>query len=170
MTRRDLFHKWLVYALGTVPVWLLDAYILPRFPVYGVMPMLLPLAVVAVAVLEGSCAGAGFGLGAGLLWALVYPGSVGLRLIALTGVGLLSGILSQYALQQSFPGFLLCSAGALALIDALRTMLFRLSHLAQVADMLPVAAAECALSLVWSPLVWLLFRRIYHRVGGDKLA
>ena len=78
--------------------------------------------------------------------------------------------IKEYALQQSFPGFLLCSAGALALIDALRTMLFRLSHLAQVADVLPVAAAECVLSLVWSPLVWLLFRRVYRRVGGDKLA
>ena len=30
MTRRDLIHKWLVYALGLLPVWLLDAYILPR--------------------------------------------------------------------------------------------------------------------------------------------
>ena len=48
MTRRDLFHKWLIYALGLLPVWLLDAYLLPRYPLFGVTPMLLPLAVAAV--------------------------------------------------------------------------------------------------------------------------
>ncbi|RAZ62894.1 rod shape-determining protein MreD, partial [Klebsiella oxytoca] len=40
MTRRDFIHKWLVYALGLLPVWLLDAYILPRYPLYGASPML----------------------------------------------------------------------------------------------------------------------------------
>lgn len=25
MTRRDFIHKWTVYALGLLPVWLLDA-------------------------------------------------------------------------------------------------------------------------------------------------
>ena len=47
MTRRDLIHKWLVYALGLLPVWLLDAYILPRVPLWGTVPMLLPLAAAA---------------------------------------------------------------------------------------------------------------------------
>ena len=77
MTRRDQIVKWLTYALGLLPVWVLDAYILNRFPLRGVSPTLLPLAVVAVAVLEGAFAGAGFGLGVGLLWALGYPACSG---------------------------------------------------------------------------------------------
>ena len=48
MTRRDLMHKWLIYTLGLVPIWLLDAYILPRFPLFDTTPILLPVAVVAV--------------------------------------------------------------------------------------------------------------------------
>ena len=36
--------------------------------------------------------------------------------------------------------------------------------------MLQVAAPEVLWSLVWSPLVWLLFRRIYRRVGDTRLA
>ena len=64
MTRRDLIHKWLVYALGLLPLWLLDDYILPRYPLFGVTPMLLPVAAAAVAVLEGAYAGAGFGMAA----------------------------------------------------------------------------------------------------------
>ena len=50
MTRQALFHKWFLYALALFPVWLLDACILSRYPLFGVRPMLLPLAVVAVAV------------------------------------------------------------------------------------------------------------------------
>ena len=73
MTRRDFIHKWFVYALGLLPVWVLDAYILPRYPLFGaVVPMLLPLAAAVVAVLEGAYAGTGFGMAVGLLWELAY--------------------------------------------------------------------------------------------------
>ena len=77
MTRRDQTHKWFVYALALIPVWLLDEFVLNRIPLFGVIPMLLPLAVVAVAVLEGSVAGAGFGMAVGILWELAYPGGFG---------------------------------------------------------------------------------------------
>ena len=32
MTRRDQIHKWFVYALALVPVWLLDEFVLNRVP------------------------------------------------------------------------------------------------------------------------------------------
>ena len=57
MTTRDQIHKWFFYALGLFLVWVLDAQILNRLPVLGTIPMLLPLAVVSVAVLEGAYAG-----------------------------------------------------------------------------------------------------------------
>ena len=68
MTTRDQVHKWFFYALGLVPIWVLDAFVLNRIAPFGVIPMLLPLAVAAVAVLEGAYAGTGFGLAVGLLW------------------------------------------------------------------------------------------------------
>ena len=74
MTRQALFHKWCLYALALFPVWLLDAYILPRIPLWGITPMLLPLAAAAVAVLEGAYAGTGFGMAVGLLWELRQAG------------------------------------------------------------------------------------------------
>ena len=70
MTRRNLIHKWSVYGLGLVLVWLLDGCILPRYPLFGTIPMLLPLAATAVAVLEGAYGGAGFGMAVGLVWEL----------------------------------------------------------------------------------------------------
>ncbi len=170
MTRGDLIHKWLIYALGAVPVWLLDAYILPRLPVFGVTPMLLPLAVVAVAVLEGAYAGAGYGLGIGLLWEAAYPGGFGGLVFGMAVAGMVSGALSQYALRQSYPGALICSSGTLAVLDALRVLRGLLTDAAPLSALLQVAVPEFLLSLAWSPAVWLLFRAVFTRVGGTRLA
>ena len=113
MTTRDQIHKWFFYALGLFLVWVLDAQILNRLPVLGTIPMLLPLAVVSVAVLEGAYAGAGFGLAVGLLWELAYPGGFGGLVFGMALAGMITGAVSQYALSQSFLSCLLCSAGVL---------------------------------------------------------
>ena len=47
MTRQDFFIKWGVYALALLPVWFCELYLLNRFPLFGVSPMLLPLAAMA---------------------------------------------------------------------------------------------------------------------------
>ena len=170
MTRRDFIHKWFVYALGLLPVWVLDAYILPRYPLWGTVPMLLPLAVAAVAVLEGAYSGTGFGLAVGLLWELAYPGGFGGQVFFLALAGMAMGAVSQYALSQSFLGCLLCSAGVLGLLDLLRVGLRLFINAAGLTALLQVAVPEFLWSLAWTPLVWLLFRFIYNRVGGTKLA
>lgn len=170
MTRRDQIHKWLIYSLGLLPVWLLDAYILPRYPIAGISPMLLPLAAAAVAVLEGAYAGTGFGMGIGLLWELTYPGGFGGLVFGMALAGMLMGAVSQYVLSQSFPGCLICSAGILAALDGLRIARGLLVHAAQLSELLQVAVPEFLCSLVWTPLIWLLFRTIFNKVGGTKLA
>ena len=170
MTRRDLMHKWLIYTLGLVPIWLLDAYILPRFPLLGTTPVLLPAAVVAVAVLEGAHAGAGFGLGVGLLWALAYPGGYGSRVFLLSLMGMASGTLCQYALSQSLAGCMLCAAGVVALLDLQQILRLLLADLADLPALLQVAGPEWLLTMLWTPILYFLFRAIFRRVGGTKLA
>ena len=170
MTRRDLIHKWSVYALGLLLVWVLDAYILPRYPLLGISPMLLPPALAAVAVLEGAFAGTGFGLAVGLLWELAYPGGFGALVFFMALAGMTMGALSQYALSQSLPGCLLCTAGVLAALDGLRVLGRLIADAAALPALLKVAVPECLLTLVWTPLVYLLFRIIFNRVGGTKLA
>jgi len=170
MSRRDLFFKWSVYALGLLLVWMVDFHILPFLPTLGISPMLLPVAVAVVAVLEGSRGGAGFGMGVGLAWELLYPGGSGGLVIAMALAGMLAGSISQFALRRSFLGSLLCSALILVLLDGCRVLGGLLNGLAPLGSMLPLALGEIALSLLWPPLIYLLFSRIYRRVGGSKLA
>lgn len=170
MTRRDHIIKWLVYALGLLPVWILDAFVLARYPVWGVTPTLLPLAVAAVAVMEGATAGAGFGLGVGLFWELAYPGGVGGLVIGMTLAGLLVGIVAQYALRQNFFGFLICSAGLLAAQELCHLLGHLFIQAAPVAALLDVAIPEFLLSLAWTPVIFFIFRAVFRKVGRDKLA
>ena len=171
MTRRDLIYKWFVYALWLLSVWVLDAYILPRYPLFGsVVPMLLPPAVAAAAVLEGAYAGTGFGMAVGLLWELAYPGGFGGQVFYLALAGMVMGAAAQYALSQSFLGCVICSAGVLGLLDGLRVARMLFINAAGLTDLLQVAVPEFLWSLAWTPLVWLIFRAVYDRVGGTILA
>ena len=170
MTTRDQVHKWFFYALGLFLVWVLDAYVLNRITFFGIIPMLLPLAVVSVAVLEGAYAGAGFGLAVGLLWELAYPGGFGGLVFGMTLAGMVVGAASQYVLSQNFFSCLLCSAVVLGALDSLQVLWALFIQLDTLDVLLQVAVPEVLLSLCWTPLVYLLFRLIYNRVGGNRLA
>lgn len=164
MTTKDFSIKWLAYALALLPVWLAHSFLLNRFPLFGVVPMLLPLAAVAVATLEGATAGAGFGLAVGVLFDAVTPGAAGVMTFAMALVGLGTGLLAQYVLRQDLIGCLICSALALCVIDAGRVAgrLFLAS--APLEPMLAVAGKEILWSLCFVPLVYLLFRWVFRRV------
>ena len=170
MTRRDQIHKWFFYALGLFPIWVLDAYILNRLPVFGVIPMLLPLAVVSVAVLEGAYAGTGFGLAVGLLWGLSYPGGFGALVFGMALTGMLTGAAAQYVLNQNFFSCLLCSAIAFGVLDGLQLVRALFIRLDSLDVLLQVAVPEVLWSLCWTPVVYLIFRLVARRVGGTRRA
>ena len=170
MTRQDQMFKWFIYALGLLPIWILDAFLLGRYPIFGAKPLLLPLAVAAVAVMEGATAGAGFGLGVGLLWALGYSGGNEGMVLFLTVAGMCVGIAAQYALTQGFLGCLLCSAGTLAVLEALHILWGLFTQTAPLSTLSEVAGKEFFCSLLWTPLVYLIFHAVFRRVGLDKLA
>lgn len=169
MTRQDLIHKWLVYSLVLIPVWFLESSVLSRLPVFGVIPMLLPMAAAVVAALEGSVAGAAFGLGVGVLCDAIYYGTAGSMTLLLTLIGAAVGIAAQYGLRQNFFGCMVCCAGSLVILDGARIFQHLLAGTAPLAPMLRLAAAEVGWSLVFSPLVYVIFRAAYRRVGGNTL-
>lgn len=170
MTRQDWLHKWFTYALALLPVWWLDEFVLSRYPVFGTSPILLPVAVSAVGVLEGVSGGAGFGLGAGIIWAAAYPGGSGMRVILLTVVGMVTGAMAQYAIARSLLGCFLCSAGALAALEGLHIAWELLSLRAGLDALLQAALPQLVWSLCWVPLIYALFRRVFRKVGGNRLA
>ncbi len=163
MTRQDFLIKWGVYALALLPVWFCQAFVLNRLPL-GLTPVLLPLAAVAVAVLEGAVAGAGFGLGVGILCDAVYFGTDGAMTLGLCVAGMAAGALAQYLLRQNLVGCLLCSLLALAAMDGVRIAVRLLRGSRELGAMLSLAGREILLSLIFVFPVYALFLWVYHRV------
>lgn len=164
MTRQDFFIKWGVYALALLPVWFCEVYLLNRIPLFGVAPMLLPLAAIAVAVLEGTVAGAGFGLGVGILCDAVYFNPDGAMTVGLCLLGVGAGALAQYVVRQNLVGCLLCSLLALVCIDGVRILANLLTGSASLPVLLSLAGREIAWSMVFVLPVYALFLWVFHRV------
>lgn len=164
MTTKDLVIKWAAYALAVLPVWFLEDYLLSALPLFGVKPMLLPLCVIAAAILEGAAAGAGFGLAVGVLFDAMTPGTPGLCILLLALLGLAAGLLARYVLRQDLAGCLICSALALAVIDAFRVFSRLLTGAAPLSVTLPLAGKEILWSLCFVPPVYLLFHWVFNRV------
>ena len=140
MTTRDYCIKWGAYALALLPVWFLEAYVFSRISLWSTTPMLLPLAAVALAVLEGALAGAGFGIFAGMLCDMTYGSNGGMiLLLALLGTG----------------------AG---LIDTLRILQRMLLRGIPLSALMEVALPELFWSLLFVPLVYGLFFWVHDRV------
>lgn len=164
MTRRDHILKWLLYTLAFLPILVLNLYVLPWFPIFGTIPCLLPMAAITVAVLEGPSAGAGFGLFVGVLSDALIPGLSGPMTLGLSLLGFAAGAAARYGVRQNFWGCLLCSAGALVLIDLLRVLFFLLRGRASLLELLWVALPEIFWSLIFLPLIYGIFLWVFRRV------
>ena len=153
----DTLKKWLLYTLGgLLPVWLLDS-------------VLLPICVVALSVLEGAFPGAQFGLVAGAVWALTYAGGSPGRIPLLTLAGMLSGVVSQYALRRSLSGCMLCAAGTVLLLELLNVLGGLINDLAPAGALLLTGMGEFAVTLLCTPAVYFLFYHLYRKAGGKPI-
>lgn len=166
MTRQDFFLKWFFYALATLPIWWLGAFVLNRFPVMGVIPMVLPLAAAAVAVMEGPAGGAGFGLFIGVLCDATYYGEHGVLTIVLCLTGWAAGVVSRYVLRPNFGGCVLCSAGVLGVLGLGQVAWGLFTRLATLPVLLQVAVPEFLWSMVFLlpiyPWYFWAKKHIYH--------
>ena len=164
MTRRDFFIKWLVYALALLPVVVLGVFILPRIPILGTVPALLPVAAITVAVLEGPVGGAGFGLFVGILADALIPGVPGTMTFALSLLGGCCGAAARYGVSQNLLGCLICSGGSLLVINLVRVAVLFLRHAAPLWPLVTTALGEIFWSLVFLPLIYGIFLWVVRRV------
>lgn len=169
MTTQDQAFKWLCYALGVVPVWLTETLILSRVPLLGVVPVLLPLAVIAAAQWEGEGFGALFGLCVGVVADATYPGIPGGMTLGLCLLGWLTGAMSQYGVQRNFLGYLLCSTLGMGLLELARLGWCLLTKLGALEVVGLVALKEGLWSLCFVVLIYPLFKGIHRRVGPQRM-
>ena len=84
--------------------------------------------------------------------------------------GMITGAVSQYALSQSFSAVCCVGGAGVGWLDGLRILRILFLQAETLDVLLQIAVPEVVLSLCWTPVVYWIFRRIYRRVGGTKLA
>ena len=166
MTRSDIAVKWTAYLVALVIVSVFNFSILSRFPI--ALPLLLPMAAVAVGILEGPKFGAIFGTVAGLLLSVVNHRT----LICIPLLALLSwvcGLLAQYVFRRDLVGHVLCAVVAAVLWEVWQVGTRWFTGVAELPVLLQVALPELLWTLIFSfPVYWLFhfccvrFGRIYH--------
>ena len=168
MTQRDRIIQWTAYSIALFLVSGAERLVLSHFPVFGVVPVLLPLTVAACAALEGPKAGTGFGIAVGALMSVAAGGGFW-RLAVCSAAGFLCGIIIRFALPHPFAGHLLCSVLLLGIRMAWCVITHLVSGSAPLSALLPVALPEFLWSLAFAGPVYLLFHfvcahwgRIYH--------
>lgn len=169
LTGRDLAYKWGLYGLALLPLCFLQTVVLTHVPLWGVRPMLLPLAAAVVAVLEGAVGGAGYGIYVGAWCELLTPGSFGLQIIGFCLLGVLVGSSFRDGIQQTLWGCFLCTLLAFAVLDLARILLRIVMGMGSIPGMLLLAGSEILWSMVFFPVVYWIYRWSYRRVGGLRL-
>lgn len=168
LARSATIIKWVLYALAGLACTVVQAAVLQRFTLWGVIPFLYPLIAALPATFEGPAAGTVYALAAGVLCDLLLPSPIPcFYTLIFPLVGLSAGLLSQSLIPAGY----LCSAVA-SLPAYLLTgvfyciVLWATGHAAWTAG-LSVTLRELCVSLPWSlPMAW-LFRKVYRRVHID---
>ncbi|MCL2563843.1 MAG: hypothetical protein FWE08_07400 [Oscillospiraceae bacterium] len=154
---RVLIHGAVLYVL-----YVLQGMVFSRLPLFGVLPLILPLSVVGVGLFEGPSWGAGVGLAAGVLCDIAL-GSTVLFTIALTGLGMGVGLLSSYLISRGFPSYVICCAAAL-LVLAFMQMFTLLVFLRQPPlALFRVGALQTAYSMLFALPMYVLTRSLARR-------
>ncbi|MCD8382969.1 MAG: hypothetical protein LUC30_08700 [Clostridiales bacterium] len=165
--RREESSGWPARIGVLLLCFFLERCVLNRLPLWGGTPLLMPLAAAAVGFLEGSGAGAICGLGAGLASALAM-GSDGTALIWFdTAVGLVCGFTLDRALGRTFPGYLLCALGTMLLWEGLQAVIHILFLGDAAVTVLALAGAEGGYSLLFAPVIYLVFRLLHDRFRSE---
>lgn len=165
LNQRDMFFKWLYYAGATLLLVLVQSLVLNRICVWGVHPFLPPLIAAITAMLEGPGEGAAFAGVFGLLCDLTMPGIIPcFYTLAFLAAALLAAVIAKRFLSQGFLCAVLCASLSLLVTDLLHTLLLTFRQGVELTAALSLTGREAAVTVVLSPLVYLLLRSVHNRI------
>ena len=165
MKRRIFVVTVLLHALLLIVVYVLQGMIFPHLRLYGLVPLLLPVAGTGVAVYEGRNTGGVVGLFSGLLCDISLNEPAGLFTVLLTVTGLIVGALADTVLTRGFATFITCCAGVLVLSAFAQTLgLMLLSvEFVPLQPLIATAIRQTVYSLIYALPIWFPVRALGSR-------
>lgn len=168
LIRTEILAKWLLYAAAALAAVLIQGFVLQFLRILGVMPFLYPLLAVLVAMYEGPLGGTVWCLALGVACDLVLPAPIPcFYTMVFPLAGLCAGLIAQSWLPAGLPCSYVVSALAFALTDGFHALLLALTGKPAWAASLEVGCRETAATLIFVPLLYLLFRRVYRKTHTE---
>ena len=162
---KQIILRILLHGAVLAVLYVLQGMVFSRLRIFGIAPLILPLAVIGVGLFEGPTWGGGLGLAAGVLSDTALFGAPVLFTILLTAIGMGVGLGSDYLLSRGFPSFFLCSVAGLFVI-AFFQMFGLLVYLGESPlALLRVAILQTTYSLLFLLPIYYLTRYLGRRAA-----
>ncbi len=159
-------RRAIVYAALLAGVFVVQDLFASQLPLFGVRPVLIPAAVVAIGLLEGGMWGGFLGLGAGFFADMGYTEQLVLFTILLPAAGFLCGALGKYQLHKGFMSYIVLTAltlGILALCQMSRFLFFTDTPVTRPWAVWRTGLIQTGYSLLWAIPVYLPCKLISDR-------
>lgn len=160
-------RRAIVYALVLVVVFIVQDLLAARIPLWGVRPMLIPAAVVAIGLFEGGSWGGFIGLAAGYFFDFGYIEQTVLFTIFLTVIGFFSGALGKYLLYKGFVSYMALVLAAMILITAAQMFSFLFFTDTNAWAVWRTGIVQILWSLPWAVPIYFPCRNIASRPMGS---
>ena len=147
-----------------VIIYILQSMVFTYFPINGVYPVLLPIAVVGIATFEGGARGGGYGLLAGMLCDVSFNQPVAVMTVALTFVGIVVGVLSETIMARGFPTYFLCCAGVQVLTSFVSMFSLVFFTNVEFASLMQTGMLQALYSLIFTLPIYPAVRALGRKV------
>ncbi len=148
-------------------IYVLQAMVFTYFPINGIFPVLLPIAVVGIATFEGSSRGGGYGLVAGMLCDVSFNQPVIVMTVVLTVVGILVGVLSETIMARGFPTYFLCCAATLVLTSFVSIFPLVFFENVEFSALLRTGILQALYSIIFTLPIYPIVRSLGRRVSAE---
>lgn len=151
-----------LYVLFLIILYILQAFAFPRLVIWGVKPLIIPVAVIGIGFFGGGIWGGVFGIFSGILCDTAF-GSTPLFTFVLPLFGLASGMLSEYLLLPGLLSYLISAAVGLVIISFLQTFPYFVFNNTNLIAIGRVVLRQTAYSLMFVFLIYYPIRLITGR-------
>lgn len=159
-------RRAIVYAVTLAIVFAVQDLLAARLPLWGVRPMMIPAAVVAIGLYEGGLWGGFLGLAAGFFYDMGYIEQSVLFTILLTAVGFFAGVLGKYLLHKGFVSYMALVLAAMVLITVAQMIPFLFFTETRDAAVWRTGLIQILWSLPWAVPIFFPCRAIAARPMG----
>ena len=159
-------RRAIVYALTLAIVFAVQDLLAARIPLWGVRPMMIPAAVVAIGLYEGGLWGGFLGLAAGFFFDMGYIEQTVLFTILLAVIGFFAGVLGKYLLHKGFLSYMALVLAAMLLLTGAQMIPFLFFTDTRDAAVWKTGLVQILWSLPWAIPVFFPCRAIASRPLG----